>query len=147
VGLFRRKASSATRKNARTDGDGEFSLDAQDQMSEIMDAFHEHDAAGLARLTATERADQLRARTMLQHYLDALWEEPKQRAVHLGLDSAEAHPANDPSFSCVADLLGLAHQLVAEVEEAQANAGDDTDEPVQENLLPSDRFEPYTDQD
>lgn len=107
-----------------------------------MDAFHEHDGAALAKLTAAERADQLRARQVLESFLAAVWEAPKFRAVREGRDPDAAHPANDPAFSCVAGLLDLAQALVAQAEQAQADAGDDTTDDPGPSLLPFARFEP-----
>ena len=114
-------------------------------MIDVLDAFEVHDGAALAKLTAQERADQLRARQVLEAYLTAVWEAPKQRAVREGHDPDDAHPANDPAFSCVAGLLDLTHALVAQAEQAQDAAGDDTTDDPAPDLLPFDRFEPVPD--
>lgn len=98
--------------------------DHQMALLEVADAFEAHDAQALAQLTAVERADQLRARQALYHYVDALWEAPKLRAARDGVEGGDVH---GPAFTCVAGLRDLTAGLVAEVERAQVDAGDDLD--------------------
>lgn len=111
--------------------------------SEIAEAFIRQDRAHLAQLTATERADQVNARLVLEAYLAAIWEARKIWVS--GCDAAVAaalHPAHDPDFSCVAGLRGLFGVLVEQAAEAQFDARDNlADHPPAPRVAPS-RFAP-----
>lgn len=115
--------------------------DHQRAATEITEAFIQHDQACLAQLTATERADQVNARLVLESYLTAIWEAPKIQLS--GCAAAGAlHPGHDPAFSCVAGLRDLVGALVEQASKAQADARDDvTDHPCAPRLSPS-RFAP-----
>lgn len=91
-------------------------LDHQGMAIELIDAFGEHDATGLAGLGPAGRAAQLQARQALYDYVDRLWEGGKAR----GLD-----PAVRPEWSAVAGLRDLTNALVEQAGQAQAEAGDD----------------------
>ncbi|MEV4826500.1 hypothetical protein [Micromonospora sp. NPDC049274] len=91
-------------------------LDHQGMAIELIDAFVEHDAAGLAALDATGRAEQVQARRALYDYVDRIWEDAKAR----GLD-----PAVRPDWNVVAGLRDLTNALVEQAGQAQADAGED----------------------
>ncbi|WP_148272432.1 hypothetical protein [Micromonospora maris] len=52
-------------------------LDHQGMAIELIDAFAERDAAGLAALDAAGRAAQVQARQALYDYVDRIWEDAK----------------------------------------------------------------------
>lgn len=83
---------------------------------ELIDAFVERDAAGLAALDAAGRAEQVQARQALYDYVDRIWEDAKAR----GLD-----PAVRPDWNVVAGLRDLTNALVEQAGQAQADAGED----------------------
>ncbi|RBJ11064.1 hypothetical protein DRA43_01520 [Micromonospora provocatoris] len=91
-------------------------LDHQGMAIELIDAFAEHDAAGLAALDAAGRAAQVQARQALYDYVDRIWEDAKAR----GLD-----PAVRPDWNVVAGLRDLTNALVEQAAQAQADAGED----------------------
>lgn len=91
-------------------------LDHQGMAIELIDAFAEHDAAGLAALDAAGRAAQVQARQALYDYVDRIWEDAKAR----GLD-----PAVRPDWNAVAGLRDLTNALVEQAGQAQADAGED----------------------
>ncbi|MFI7510658.1 hypothetical protein ACIBSS_27955 [Micromonospora aurantiaca] len=91
-------------------------LDHQGMAIELIDAFAEHDAAGLAALDAAGRAAQVQARQALYDYVDRIWEDAKAR----GLD-----PAVRPGWNVVAGLRDLTNALVEQAGQAQADAGED----------------------
>ncbi|MFB9178629.1 hypothetical protein ACFFX1_10855 [Dactylosporangium sucinum] len=91
-------------------------LDHQGMAIELIDAFIEHDLAGLAGLDAAGRAAQLRARQAVYEFVDEVWEGAKAR----GLD-----PATDPDWNAVAGLRDLTNALVDHASQAQADAGDE----------------------
>ncbi|KAB1116735.1 hypothetical protein F6X54_10655 [Micromonospora aurantiaca] len=91
-------------------------LDHQGMAIELIDAFAEHDAAGLAALDAAGRAAQVQARQALYDYVDRIWEDAKAR----GLD-----PAVRPDWNVVAGLRDLTNALVEQAVQAQADAGED----------------------
>jgi hypothetical protein len=111
TGLFSR--GSGSHEPVRHDDD-----DSRHQFVaiELIDAFAEHDATGLAELDAVGRAEQLRARETLFNYIDRIWDDAKVR----GLE-----PANRPEWSVVAGLRDLTTALVAQAEQAQSDAGDE----------------------
>jgi hypothetical protein len=83
---------------------------------ELIDAFADHDATGLAALGASDRAEQLRARQAPYDLVDQIWEGAKDR----GLD-----PAKRPEWSVVAGLRDLTDALVEQALQAQTEAGDE----------------------
>ncbi|MFY1689127.1 hypothetical protein [Plantactinospora sp. WMMB782] len=91
-------------------------LDHQGMAIELIDAFAERDAAGLAALDAAGRAAQVQARQALYDYVDRIWEDAKAR----GLD-----PAVRPDWNVVAGLRDLTNALVEQAGQAQADAGED----------------------
>ncbi|WP_371409367.1 hypothetical protein OG423_05820 [Micromonospora zamorensis] len=91
-------------------------LDHQGMAIELIDAFVERDAAGLAALDAAGRAEQVQARQALYDYVDRIWEDAKAR----GLD-----PAVRPDWNVVAGLRDLTNALVEQAGQAQADAGED----------------------
>jgi len=91
-------------------------LDHQGMAIELIDAFAEHDAIGLAGLDAAGRQAQLRARQTFYDYVDRIWEGAKAR----GLD-----PASLPEWNAVAGLRDLANALLEQASQAQTDAGDD----------------------
>ncbi|MFG1892099.1 hypothetical protein ACGFIR_30065 [Micromonospora sp. NPDC049051] len=91
-------------------------LDHQGMAIKLIDAFAEHDAAGLAALDAAGRAAQVQARQALYDYVDRIWEAAKAR----GLD-----PAVRPDWNAVAGLRDLTNALVQQAGQAQADAGED----------------------
>jgi predicted metalloendopeptidase len=113
MGLFSRRDTESSETHAGQAGGHQLA------MLEITDAFSEHDVTALAGLTPSERAEQMRIRQGLYDYIDAIWEAPK---------TAVFHPADDPRFDAVAALRDLAGSLVASVDQAQAEAGDDTED-------------------
>ena len=74
-----------------------------------------HDLTALAQLDAAGRAEQLAARQTLHFYVDAIWEAPKWRG---------EQPTASPAYDVVAALRDLFAELVANAEEAIAEAGD-----------------------
>ncbi|MEV4830624.1 hypothetical protein AB0K25_20175 [Micromonospora sp. NPDC049257] len=96
--------------------DGDDELDHQGMAIELIDAFAERDAAGLATLDAAGRAAQAQARQALYDYVDRIWEDAKAR----GLD-----PAVRPDWNAVAGLRDLTNALVEQAGQAQADAGED----------------------
>ena len=112
MGLFSR--ADGARRPA-TAGEDEL-LDHQGMAIELIDAFAEHDTAGLAALTPAERAEQLRVRQMLHDYVDQIWEDAKGR----GLD-----PATRPEWNAVAGLRDLTNALVEQTMQAQSEAGEE----------------------
>jgi hypothetical protein len=91
-------------------------LDHQGMAIELIDAFAERDAAGLAALDAAGRAAQVHARQALYDYVDRIWEDAKAR----GLD-----PAVRPEWNVVAGLRDLTNALVEQAGQAQVDAGED----------------------
>ncbi|MEU7800751.1 hypothetical protein AB0B10_15915 [Micromonospora arborensis] len=91
-------------------------LDHQDMAIELIDAFAERDAAGLAALDTAGRAAQVQARQALYDFVDRIWEDAKAR----GLD-----PAVRPDWNGVAGLRDLTNALVDQAGQAQADAGED----------------------
>jgi len=91
-------------------------LDHQGMAIELIDAFAERDAAGLAALDAAGRAAQVHARQAMYDYVDRIWEDAKAR----GLD-----PAVRPEWNVVAGLRDLTNALVDQAGQAQADAGED----------------------
>ncbi|MEU0082016.1 hypothetical protein ABZY58_29300 [Micromonospora tulbaghiae] len=91
-------------------------LDHQGMAIELIDAFAECDAAGLAALDAAGRAAQVQARQALYDYVDRIWEDAKAR----GLD-----PAVRPEWNVVAGLRDLTNALVDQAGQAQADTGED----------------------
>jgi hypothetical protein len=91
-------------------------LDQQGMAIELIDAFAEHDATGLAALDTAGRAAQVQARQALYDYVDRIWEDAKAR----GLD-----PAVRPDWNVVAGLRDLTNALVEQAGQAQADAGED----------------------
>jgi hypothetical protein len=89
-------------------------LDHQGMAIELIDAFIEHDTAGLAGLDAAGRAAQVQARQALYDYVDQIWEGAKTR----GLD-----PASQPEWNAVAGLRDLTNALLEQASQAQAEAG------------------------
>ncbi|MGX6608424.1 hypothetical protein ACWKSP_40840 [Micromonosporaceae bacterium Da 78-11] len=90
-------------------------LDHQGMAIELIDAFAEHDATGLARLDSADRAAQLHARQALYDYIDRIWERAKAR---------DLDPAVRPEWNVVAGLRDLSNALVEQAAQAQADAGD-----------------------
>jgi Tn3 transposase DDE domain-containing protein len=90
-------------------------LDHQGMAIELIDAFAEHDATGLAALDPAGRAAQLQARQTFYNYVDRIWEGAKAR----GLD-----PASGPDWNAVAGLRDLANVLLEQAFQAQTDAGD-----------------------
>jgi hypothetical protein len=72
-------------------------LDHQGMAIELIDAFAEHDTAGLADLDAAGRGAQVQVRQALHEYVDRIWEGAKAR----GLD-----PASQPEWNAVAGAAG-----------------------------------------
>jgi hypothetical protein len=101
--------------SAMTDFDDD-DLDHQGMSIELIDAFTEHDSAGLAELDAAGRAEQLDARQKLYDYVDRIWEDAKAR----GLD-----PAAQPEWNVVAGLRDLTFALAGQASQAQDDAGDE----------------------
>lgn len=91
-------------------------LDHQGMAIELIDAFAEHDATGLAALDEAGRAAQLQARQALYDYVDAIWEGAKAR---------DLDPAVRPEWNAVAGLRDLATALVEQASQAQVEAGDE----------------------
>jgi hypothetical protein len=91
-------------------------LGHQGMAIELIDAFAEYDAAGLAELDAVGRAEQLQARHVLYNYVDRIWEDAKAR----GLE-----PASHPEWSVVAGLRDVTNALLEQAMQAQTVAGDD----------------------
>ncbi|GAB3866247.1 hypothetical protein GCM10029963_78320 [Micromonospora andamanensis] len=87
-------------------------LDHQGMAIELINAFTERDAAGLAALDAAGRA----SRQALYDYVDRIWEGAKAR----GLD-----PAVRPDWNVVAGLRDLTNALVEQAWQAQADASED----------------------
>lgn len=83
---------------------------------DLIDAFAERDAAGLAALDAAGRAAQLQARQALYDYVDRIWEGAKAR----GLE-----PATSPEWNVVAGLRDLTSALMEQAMQAQSTAGDE----------------------
>jgi hypothetical protein len=75
---------------------------AQENATDLTDAFHEADRGGPERLDAVGRAEQERLRTALYLYVDGLWDHVKARArTESGSPSASRsarHPA-DQAFA------------------------------------------------
>ncbi len=94
-------------------------LDHQGMAIELIDAFIEHDLAGLAGLDAAGRAARLRARQTVYEFVGEVWEGAKAR----GLD-----PATDPEWNAVAGLRDLANALVDQASQAQSEAGDEDED-------------------
>jgi hypothetical protein len=82
----------------------------------LVDAFDAYDQAVLAALTPAQRAEQLEARWTLYQYVDAIWEDAKDR----GLD-----PAVRPEWNVIAGLRDLTGALFEQVNQARADAGDE----------------------
>ncbi|WP_433121958.1 hypothetical protein [Micromonospora sp. CA-246542] len=93
------------------DVDGE--LDHQGMAIELIDAFAERDAAGLAALDAAGRAAQVQARQALYDYVDRIWED------------AKVNSAARPDWNAVAGLGDLTNALVEQAGQAQADVGED----------------------
>ncbi|TDB79811.1 hypothetical protein [Micromonospora sp. KC721] len=91
-------------------------LDHQGMAIELIDAFAERDAAGLAALDAAGRAAQLQARQALYDYVDRIWEDAKARGLN---------PAVRPDWNVVAGLRDLTNALVEQAGQARADAGED----------------------
>jgi hypothetical protein len=91
-------------------------LDHQGMAIELIDAFAEHDATGLARLDADGRAAQVQARQALYGYVDEVWEAAKARGLN---------PAVLPEWNAVAGLRDLANALVSQADQALAAVGDE----------------------
>jgi hypothetical protein len=95
---------------------GDDALDHQGMAIELIDAFAERDATGLAALDAAGRAAQLQARQALYDYVDRIWEDAKAR----GLD-----PATRPKWNVVAGLRDLTNALMEQAMQTQSEAGDE----------------------
>ncbi|MFI7080918.1 hypothetical protein [Verrucosispora sp. NA02020] len=91
-------------------------LDHQGMAIELIDAFAERDAAGLAALDAGGRAAQVQARQALYDYVDRIWEDAKARGLN---------PAVRPDWKVVAGLRDLTNALVEQARDAQTDAGED----------------------
>jgi len=112
MGMFSRGSGSRQLVSSNEQG----SLDHQEMAGVLLDAFAEHDAAGLAALDAAGRAEQFQARWAMFNYLDRIWDDAKAR----GLD-----PGIRPEWSVVAGLRDLTTALVGHAEQAQFDAGDE----------------------
>src|SRR5437763_16012894 len=88
-------------------------LGHQGMAIELVDAFVEHDAAGLAVLDAQGRLEQLQARQALYNYVDRIWEDAKARGTE---------PASRPEWSVVAGLRDLTNALMEQATQAQSAA-------------------------
>jgi hypothetical protein len=91
-------------------------LGHQGMAIELIDAFAEHDAAGLAKLDEAGRAAQLQVRQALYNYVDRIWEHGKARGIE---------PAVRPEWSVVAGLRDLTNALMEQAMQAQSAAGDE----------------------
>jgi hypothetical protein len=111
MGLLGR--GNESRRPAEADGE---ELDHQGMATELIDAFEQHDAAGLAALDAPGRAAQLQARQALYDYLDRIWEQAKAR---------DLNPAIRPEWNAVAGLRDLTNALMEQAVQAQHDAGDE----------------------
>jgi hypothetical protein len=78
MGLF----SRGQRAGRPVQPGGDEELDHQSMAIELLDAFTEHDAAGLAGLDAAGRAEQARARWALYWYVDRVWDDAKDRGLN-----------------------------------------------------------------
>lgn len=85
----------------------------------VLNAFNDHDLAGLAELAPAERAEHARARQYLYDYLDAMWR--RSRA-----ESVDAQAAVD-AVAAMRDLTGA---LWNTAENARHLAGDTAAEPM-----------------
>lgn len=112
MGLFSR-ANGAGQPAEPHDDEG---LNHQVMAIELIDAFAEHDATGLAALDAAGRAGQLRARQVLYDYLDRMWEDAKAGGVET---------ATPPEWNAVAGLRDLTNALVEQAAQAQSAASDE----------------------
>jgi hypothetical protein len=109
-------AATATSPTAAAHGVAKEGWHHQDAaLSMANDWTETHDLPALAKLDAAGRAEQLGARQTLHLYVDAIWEAPKWRG--------EA-PTASPAYDVVAALRDLFADLVANADQAIAEAGD-----------------------
>ena len=85
----------------------------------VADAWSEHDATALARLTPEQRREQYEARWTLLQFVDTYREAAK-----LTHDQAVYHA---PEWQVVAGMKDLLEQMTGDAEEARAVAGDPDD--------------------
>ncbi len=114
MGLFRRGDSDAQRAEVSED-----EPDHQDAVIDLLNDFHEHDMTALAGLSPAQRADQLAARQRLCDYVEAIWDEAKERGLS---------PADLPEYNAVAAMRDLANELVAHTVQAQETVGEVPDD-------------------
>jgi hypothetical protein len=99
-----------------------WSTELPDRAREIIAGFFEHDMTALAALTPDEREAQAAARFDLVLHLTRIWNAPEEA-------SAGAVPATQvPGFAPVAAMLDIANALLANVQNTQAEAGDEEGE-------------------
>lgn len=98
---------------------------AQFKAIDVADAFHDRDAEYLASTGPDERAEQKRVREALFRYTDQLWDTAKARA--RDEHGSDYDTSGDPAYAGIAGMRDLATELVATVNNAIVQAGEELD--------------------